>query len=583
MAHAGTVFDLGYPNGLVLSGPGASQTVYFPIPNGAAGATLKLYFAASAALNPHSSVTVLANGVPIATVLDSAAGKLASVAIPPAFTTGQFLEISFAADQTVDSDTRCYDNNGAATWSVILPDTAILASSKAPQGVGAVWHDFGAPLTISLPANPALSDIQTALILSTALVERGIAPYFGSASTTADIVIDPTAPDLAAGVQPGGQPQITVPNAGAASALVVADQALRAAGDSAATSAFTPNPAPTASTVTLGALGAGSSTITVARDASLNLALPFARLPAGRHVKSLILYGTGDALPPDESEIVSLEAGGNILWSQAFTGAVDLHGIQVDLPYPLIGAGAPVRLHIVRLRGETECQHFTPVQFTLRDNSALVLADGNPSPLRFAGFNVAGDTPVPVLTDLPPSSLAPALPLLSELLGAAGANPAAITVGSSDASGAPFILVSHQANSAITVAPIPVPSGPVTLKLPNQDSTVMLPDAGSTSILQLVSAGTADQRVPGLWLSPGPPASLAQAALPGDGNVAIYDGSSAPATFLTLLHDAQFSTPSRGFAADLLRNWSNELFAVFWLAITVLAVMVFVRRRRVRK
>ena len=67
-AQANNLVDLGYANGLVLRGPGASESVYFPLPANTQGATLNLSFTASAALNPNASLTVLADGVPLATV-----------------------------------------------------------------------------------------------------------------------------------------------------------------------------------------------------------------------------------------------------------------------------------------------------------------------------------------------------------------------------------------------------------------------------------------------------------------------------------------------------------------------------------
>ena len=45
-AQANNLVDLGYANGLVLRGPGASQSVYFPLPANTRGATLNLSFAA---------------------------------------------------------------------------------------------------------------------------------------------------------------------------------------------------------------------------------------------------------------------------------------------------------------------------------------------------------------------------------------------------------------------------------------------------------------------------------------------------------------------------------------------------------
>jgi hypothetical protein len=582
-AAAGTLTDLGYANGLVLHGPGASQTVYFPLPADAQGATLYLRFSASAALDGHSNVTISADGVPLQTIMDSSTALVAAVTIPPRFTTGEFLQLSFTADQTIDDVDTCYDNDGPSNWTDIAPDTDLEAYSVARQGVGAVWRGLGTPLTIALPAAPRLTDIETALVLSTALVERGIAPFFSGNAHTAQIVIDPQAAlQTAASVDAGAQ--IFVPSAAAARALVAGDAALRMAAASAATGTFTPAGAITGDQVTLGALGVASSNISVGREAVINLNLPLAKLPAGRHVGSITLYGQGSALPVGESEIVSLEVGGNVVWSQSFADNVALDGIKIDLPDQLLSAGAGTLLRIVRLDDEKACSKFTPISFTLQNDTTLTLAEGNPDPQRFAAFTVTGGAPVPVLTDLPPGSLAPALPLLAELLGAAGANPLALSVqGTAAAPGVPFILVSHQAGGIVSVAPVPTPNTSVTIPLPNEDGTLNLPEANRSSVLQLVQSGTGTGTVAGLWLSPGAPASLANAALPGDGNLALYDGDTAPATYLTLLHDAQYVPRGTGIIAEIKDNWLNEMFGVFWLGVTVLVVVIFVRRRRAEK
>lgn len=581
-AQANNLVDLGYANGLVLRGPGASQSVYFPLPANTRGATLNLSFTASAALNPNASLTVLADGVPLATVPDNTASAVVQISVPARFTQGAFLQLSFAADQTIGDASHCYDSDTVADWVAVQPNTALVPNAPGPQGVGDLWRNAATPLTIALPAKPDLPDVQTALILSTALVERGIAPFFTNDPAKASILIDPAAQALAAATQPDGKaPQIVVPNANAARALVAASPAMRTLAQSLASAELAPVAAGPLGALSFGALELGPMTVSVLRDTRLDLALPLSTLPANRHVASIVLYGRGMALPPGQSEIVSLELGGNVVWSRAFTGAVALNGATIPLPQPLLASGAKVQLHFVRLGQISSCEYFAPLNFTLDDGSKLVLAEGPSAPIRFAGFTAAGDGPVPVLTDLPPESLPPALPLLAELLGAAGANPLAVTVsGTESAPASPFILVSHEAGQVVSIAPLPKTQGPLVLPVPNQQADVTLPDQGSDSLLQLVSAGKGPGYVPGLWLSPGSPASLAQAALPGDGNVALYDGTSAPATFLTALHDAVMLPPQTSPWGRILSNWNIELLGACWLILLVLLVIMVARRRR---
>jgi hypothetical protein len=581
-ALANNLVDLGYANGLVLRGPGASQSVYFPLPANTKGATLNLSFTASAALNPNASLTVLADGVPLTTVLDNIANGTAQINVPARFTQGAFLRLSFAADQTVGDASRCYDSDTVADWVAVQPGTALVPNAPGPQGVGDLWRNASTPLTIALPAKPGLPDVQTALILSTAFVERGIAPYFTTDPTQASILVDPAAQAMAVATQPDGKaPQIVVPNAAAARALVAASPALRGRAQSQASAVLEPAAPGTPGSLSFGALGLGPMTVSVLRDTRLDLPLPLSALPASRHAVSIVLYGRGMALQPGQSEIISLELGGNVVWSRAFRGTVALNGATVPLPQPLLASGAKVQLHFVRLGQVSSCEHFAPLNFTLDDGSKLVLGDGPAKPIRFAGFTAAGDGPVPVLTDLPAETLPPALPLLAELLGAAGANPLAVTVSGTDSAPAnPFILVSHEAGQVVSIAPLPKTQMPLALPLPNQQASVILPDQGNDSLLQLVSAGKGPNYVPGLWLSPGSPASLAQAALPGDGNVALYDGTSAPATFLTALHDAVMLPAQTSLWGRILDNWNIELLGACWLILLVLLVIMVARRRR---
>jgi len=576
-AHAATLTDLGYPNGLTLSGNCASQTVYFPLPAPANGASLNLRFLASSALDAQSSLTISASGVPIATVMASA-GAAPPIAIPARFTQGQYLQLAFTAAQSQTGEPQCDDDDGAnpALWTEIDPTTSLAAIVTSAPGVGGIWRSLKAPLAIALPANPTLPDIQTALILATALVERGTAPFFTSDAKSAAITINAGGPLALA-----GPAQINVPNGAAARALLAAGPALQNTRLSNATADFALNPAPQGSIVSFGALGIPPVTISAGQDTKLPITLPLAQLPPGRHAAGLRLYGQGAALPPGETEIISVEFGGNVVWSQAFTSAPVLDGVRIDLPDRLINSGARMQLHFIRIAADSSRHQFAFLPFTLQDSTSLQLAETGAAPRVFGAFTAAAGA-MPVITDLPPGALPPTLPLLAELLGAAGANPLAITLNPPGTTpGSPFILVSHGAANIVSVAPMPAPSVSTTLALPDAGAVADLPAASTaSSILQLVSAGSAASRVPGLWLNPGLPATLANAALPGDGNVAFYDGSPTPATFNTELHDAMFTPPPSGTLNLLLRNWNTEVFGAFWLIITVMLVNIFVSRRR---
>lgn len=581
LAHANSLVDLGYANGLVLNGPEATQSVYFPLPANTQGASLHISLASSAALTPNASVTVLAGGVPLATVPDSVIDGVAKIDVPARFTQGGFLQLSFVAHQ--GGGGSCNSSSIApADWTLVQPETALVPNVTGPEGVGDVWRTASTPLTMSLPQKPSLNDVQTALILSTALVERGVAPFFVNDPSSASIVIDPAGNGVAVSNLPNSKnPQLIVPNADAARALVAAAPAISSSVQSSATASFVAPSVNFANYRSFGSLGLSSITVSVLQDAQMDLNLPLSVLPADQHMVGLKLSGRGMALPPGQSEIISVKAGDNVIWSRIYTGTVTLNGESVDIPAPLLASGAKLQLSFAMIGGPQGCGGATPLNFTLGDSSQVVLAHGPPAPIRFAGFSSASGGALPVLTDLPPESLPPALPLLAELLGAADANPMAITVsGTDNIPTQPFILVSHKTGQVVSVAPVPEPGRNIELPLPNQQAAVTLPDQGTYSLLQLVSAGREPGYVPGLWLSPGNPASLKNAALPGDGNVALYDGNSAPSTFLTELHSAQLGGVQKGIIATLVSNWNIELLALCWLFLLAFMVVILVRRRK---
>ncbi len=592
VAHATTLADLGYAQGLTLDGACAAQTLYFPLSAPADGATLTVHFSASAALDPHSSLTVSASGVPVATLLDSA-GTSARISIPPRFTQGDFVQIAFAAAQSIAAPVSCDDDDGAnpAIWTQIDPTTTLdPVSAVSPGGIAGYWRGLAAPVAIALPAKPDFNDLQTALILSTALVDRGIAPFFTTDPANAAISIDPTAPAMtltgAAPADTAAPAHLVVPNSGAARALVAAAGVFRDTQSSTVQAQFAATPAPAtplaaAASVTFGGLGLGPISVLAGRDTKLSFPLPLSRLPDGQHARSLVLYGSGAALPAGETEIITLEIGGDVIWSQAFENVPALNGVTVDLPDRLIASGASADLHFIRLKAGGDSR-VTPLPFTISDATSLNLAATSAAPRRFAAFAVAGGVPVQVLSDLAPASLTPALPLLSELLGAAGANPVAITVSAPNGSpDAPFILVSKAPGSVVSIAPIPAPAADAVLNLPDAAARLTMPSGNATSsILQLVSAGHPGALTPGLWLSPGPPGTLAHASLPGDGNVAFYTGAPTPTTFSTELHDAEIAPAPHDTMDLLLQNWNTVLFGAFWLLLTVTVVNIFVTRRR---
>ena len=589
IADANTIRDLGFPQGITLRSDHLHASVFMPVTQGAIGGDLTLRFMAASTLGAGAALTVEANGTPVDTVPASDAGSPIRITIPASLVTGQssFLRLTFIETLPPVRRGHCGGRSPASTWIRIAANTGFTPSG-GKAGVGTAWRGLSTPVTIALPSQPSLADIDSALILSTALVERGITPFV-SDQPDASIRIDPSNDPKhdVANVETGtdGQSQIVVGSPAAARALVVADQltaGIRSAGVT-ATLASAATKRQGADAVTLGALGIASKTVTVFGTRTLPIPLVPASLPVNRHVTAVILEGRGAALPPGDAEAVTLLVGGNVVWSRAFRGAVRLDHVRIDLPQRLLSAGAPVTLQLSRL-GHTEvCSQPAGVDFTLMNNTELVLGNGPRRPTRFNGFSPAGGGSVPVLTDLPAAALGPTLPLVAQLLGNHEVNPIAINVIAANGPPTrPFLLIADKPGDVVAQAPLPqtrAPHAARKLSLPGRSAAIELPHIRKLTVLQLAATKTG---VPGLWLTPGPRSSLAQAVLPGDGNIAFYDGSGPPATFETAAYRADFHGSAVASVAGIVAAWRRELFAVIWLLIAVALVVILARRRHRR-
>lgn len=596
-AAAASLRDLGFPHGLVLRVQSPQDSVYVPVPPDASGGRLTLDFAASAATGPQTMLTVEVDGTPVATEPVSAAGSPVSIRLPEAVGSEigrwDFVKLTFISDFEAGTPAHCARADMAAHWIRIAPMTA-LAPIGGRTGVGAAWRNLSAPVTIALPGTPTLADIGSALILSTALVERGITPFITQTNKarTASIRIasgkqnDGSAKgggqSASLTTAPNGRSQIVVSSQAAARALVLAARLVAARDKTtiAADHVSAHSSSKRAGSISLGALGIASDTVAVGRSAAIPLPLGKAGLPFNRHVVAVVLNGRGAALAPGAAEAATLMVGNHVVWSRAFRGAPVLDHVKVDLPTRLLEAGAQLRLKLTRLGTTRVCRRHAARPFTLENSSRFILASGPKAPTKFAGFSPAAGA-MPVLTDLSPVKLGPTLPLVAQLLANKGVSPTSIEMRKADATPThPFLLIARSPGSIVATAPLPQPRadehGAVSLKLPNQSSSLTIPGAASDSILQLVStsSGTA-----GLWLSPGPKSSLTQAVLPGDGNIAFYTGVGTPATFDTVLHRADEASSASASVAGWFAAWRTEIFVVIWLVIALILVVVVTRRR----
>ena len=81
---------------------------------------------------------VLANDVPIASIRVRDGQANTTIPIPPALARTEFLRIRFQADQALQRDVLCFDNDTPSVWSHILPETRLNVDSEGEEGVGVV-------------------------------------------------------------------------------------------------------------------------------------------------------------------------------------------------------------------------------------------------------------------------------------------------------------------------------------------------------------------------------------------------------------------------------------------------------------
>ena len=596
-ARAAALSDIGFQHGLTLRGPHATAEVYFPLPNGVVDADLAIDLYPSVAIDPLSTLTVIVDDEPLATIGTRDGSRLVHIPIPRRLAQTDFLRVRFASDQALRRDEQCFDNDNPAVWTHIGPRTSLNATGSGEPGIGAIWRELSGEVAISLPTEPTLADIQTALILSVALVKRGAQPSITAPDDPrAKIRVGPgQAPiavawrsELSAAIgagplAPSRVARLTVATPAAARALVSAGATMRGVAASDADGEPSPTPAPSAAnSVSLAEIGVHPATLEVFSTAQVTMEIPFDRLPAARHPVALQLFGRAAAPPLEEALVVTVSASGRLLWSQTFRGSADLDGVHVDLPDPVVRNHMPVTLRVVRVGTRRVCGADDALAFDLRDSTRVLFGEGYTPPVNFAGLAMPADRPALVRVDVAPPAVAAAVPLLARLLSDAGARPPAIdVVDGSAALDRPFIVVADLAPKEITAgAPARPELGRVVLDRPSDGTRVVLTDTNRLTVVQVALANG----VPGLWLSPGARATLANPAPLSNGDVAVFDGvSPVPIAFDTHTQSVVVERPMGSMTDSLLTRWRSELFVVTWIAITLLAVWVILRLRRARR
>ncbi|WP_164867729.1 cellulose biosynthesis cyclic di-GMP-binding regulatory protein BcsB [Rhodovarius crocodyli] len=577
-AAADTLEDLGFTNGLVLQGSRSTQEVYFPMPANPVRPELRVDVNPSPLLDQLSSIQVLANDFPVASIPLRDGPGTHNIPIPPALARYDYLRIRFAADQALQREVLCFDNDTPAVWSHILPATRLTVDADGEEGVGVVWRRLTGTVPIALPSNPSMQDVEAALGLAVSLISRGAKPVMvGPGDASARIVIGRGSAPLSVEAMPDGNARLRVADTAAARALTEAAGAMRVipavAGVGAPTSL-----AATSDRVTFADLGVGLSEVQIFSEGTFEVEIPFNNLPPGRRPTAIRLFGRGPVMPPNNAMSVTMRVGQRVVWSETYRELVMMNGVLIPLPEEFIQHRMSIRLRFARIGFRPACD--SSFLFAMSPSSEVILGDGYPRPTDFNGFYVSSDRPALVRVDVPAHEAVASIPAMATILSRAGARAHAIEVSAGARLDRPFLLLSRTAPSELNARALLRPDlGRVVLQDERNGARAEISPAAGLSVVQVAEAGG----IPGLWFSPGSERSLTTPAVLSTGNVAVLDGSRIPASFDTRRQQVSVEEArmieTRG-ALSFLSQWRTELFIAGWVLLTVLVLLAVLRMRR---
>ena len=582
-ARANSLAELGFPSGIILQGSRAQGEVFFPMPANPLRPELRLRLNPSPMLDALSSVQVLANDVPIASIPVRDGQANLTIPIPPALARNEFLRVRFQADQALQRDVQCFDNDTPSVWSHILPETRLNVDAEGEEGVGVVWRRLAGDVQIALPISPTLADVEAALSIAVAMVQRGANPVMvGPADPSARVLIGRGAAPLSVEPRPAGGQRLRVADTSAARALVAAATTMRVLPSAVGAGAPLSLAAAAADAVSFVDLRIPRPEVNIFSEGTMEFEIPFNNLPHGRRPVGLRLSGRGPVMPANNAMSVTLKVGDRIIWSETYRDQVNLDGVVIPLPAEFTQHRMRVRLRLARIGFRPACD--SSFLFQLSGNSQVLLADGFAPATDFNGFYVSGDRPALVRVDTPPNEAVAAIPSLATLLIRAGARPQAIEVTSGARLDRPFLVLSRAAPSEIEARGLLRPDlGRIILQDERSGARAEVAPAAGLSVVQVVSTSGG---VPGLWFSPGSERSFATPAALSGGNVAVLDGTTLAAAFDTraprlIVEETRLAASTSG-ASAFLSNWRNELFIAGWVVLTILVLLLVLRLRRKR-
>ncbi|PEQ10493.1 hypothetical protein B2G71_21945 [Novosphingobium sp. PC22D] len=567
--------ELGFPDGLDLSGLSGTRELFFPVPDSADVRTLHLrlpYRSGSAFESRRSLQVEVRDRAMLTTALPTETQTgIIEVPIEPAMIRDGYVPIRLRYSGAISED-RCVDQRVSGAYLAFLPEGGLTMglSPKAADTVAEVAAVMPRAGSIVLPDRPTEAQAAAALTLAAGNPDAAMAR--GTPATTEGDWIrsrielaGASDPSLAL-VERGGIPALRLGGSDPVATARLLNGRWRALASSGAVAnaASATDDAPDRR-LTFADLGADTSVQSIADRGTWTLALPITSLPENRRPSALVVdvavADDGSATPP----VVTVLMNGLLLGSaEAERGAMTR--LRLDLPEGLTAARNSIEVSVTRQVRAGDCA-YSPQGYSaqLLPSSHVVLGEaGSPADFSDLGPQFAGGVTIVV-----PG--AEALPALGRLLGTLidGETPLRISYRAIPPEG-PYVLVASTPPKG-SDPPVRFDQGQV--RLAGEDGATLI-DGAAMQGLTTVQLLRDDDR-PILWIRPGGNfAQLAEADINAAGlsrgDVAFFDGDGAILAFSTQrdrLIDIRY--PDRTDIADLVRRYHLWLIGAGWLLVSL--------------
>ncbi|MBW4331983.1 cellulose biosynthesis cyclic di-GMP-binding regulatory protein BcsB [Stakelama sp. CBK3Z-3] len=567
--------ELGYADGIDLSGLSGTRDLFFPVPpvKGVRSLRLRLPYRSASAFDSRRSLQIDVGGNTLFTTSLPAEAQDGVIEVPidPALIRDGFLAVKLRYSGAI-SDDRCVDQRVSGAYFNLAPGGGLTVglAPEAVDSIGKVAAIMPRGGEIMLPANATPNQAAAAFTLaangSDTRIVNALPQSEGSQWARSRFALAGADAGAVMLAHDGDIPEIRLGGEDPAAAARLLNTRWRAlAASPMLAAAATSRDQPALPHLTFADLGADTSVQSVSDRGSWTIALPVTAIPADRKASALAI----DVAVADDGSttpaIVSVLMNGLLLGSAQADRGGRTH-LQLDLPQGLLTARNSVEVAVTRQVRAGDCAYAPqgyPAQ--LLPSSHVVLAKAG-APVDFSDLApvFAGGVTIVVPG---PQALPPLRRLLTTLID--GATPVRVSYGEIPSKG-PYVLVGAKPPPD-AASPVRFDQGAV--RIQGEGGTTLI-DSGAMSrltIAQLVRQG--DRAV--LWIRPGRDfGDLAGVDIDRSGlargDVAFFDGDGPVLAFSTTrdrLVDINY--PEQSSLADLLKRYRLWLIGLGWLIASI--------------